>query len=170
MTKLFHRIDSMTEFKQVKRLTLIALIVSIWSSSVMATPSTGEQIRWQVVSGGGNRGASTNFGLTGSIGQTAIGPGTSTSYKHNAGFWQNFSSGGGCCVGVTGNVDCDPAQGIDIVDLTRLIDHMLVSLAPLCCPDEANVDGDPATIIDISDLTRLIDYLYVSLNPTGPCL
>ena len=160
----------MASFDRIKRLTLIVLIVSVLAPSVWATPSTGEQIRWQVISGGGNRGTSTNFTLSGTVGQTAIGPGTSASYKHHAGFWQNFSSGSGCCVGVTGNVDCDLGNGIDIEDLTRLVDFMFISLSPLCCPGEANVDGDSTTVIDISDLTRLIDYLYISLAPTGPCL
>jgi hypothetical protein len=153
-----------------KRLSLIALTVAMSAPQLLATPSTGEQIRWQVISGGGNRGTSTNFALSGSVGQTAIGPGTSVSFKNNSGFWQNFSSGGGCCVGVTGNIDCDLGSGIDISDLTRLVDFLYISLSPLCCPEEANVDGDPGMGIDISDLTRLIDYLYISLAPTGPCL
>jgi PKD repeat protein len=76
---------------------------------------------------------------------------------------------GGCCMNLTGNVDCDPADGTDISDLTALIDNLYISLAPLCCTEEANVDGDPAGGIDISDLTALIDYLYISFTPPAPC-
>lgn len=74
----------------------------------------------------------------------------------------------GCCT-VRGNVDCDPGGIVDIADLTRLIDHMLVSLNPLCCPEAGNIDGDPGNIVDIVDLTRLIDFMFVSLSPLTPC-
>lgn len=75
--------------------------------------------------------------------------------------------GASCCAGATGNVDCDPGNGVDISDLTALIDHLYVTLSPLCCPEEANVDGQPG--IDISDLTALIDYLYISFTPPAAC-
>ncbi len=72
-----------------------------------------------------------------------------------------------CCIGVTGNVDCDGSQGVDISDLSTLIDHLYISFVPLCCPQEANCDGQPG--IDISDLTTLIDYLYISFVATAAC-
>ncbi len=74
-----------------------------------------------------------------------------------------------CCVDLTGNVDCDPADLCDIDDLTRLIDYMFISLTPLCCPEEANIDGDPEGVVDIDDLTHLIDYLFVSFTLPAPC-
>jgi hypothetical protein len=72
-----------------------------------------------------------------------------------------------CCKGTTGNVDCDPADGTDISDLSALIDNLYISFIPLCCPAEANVDGQ--TGIDISDLSALIDYLYISFTPPAAC-
>jgi hypothetical protein len=75
-----------------------------------------------------------------------------------------------CCVGITGNVDMDPANGVDISDLTALIDNLYISLRPLACPEEANCDGDPAGGVDISDLTWLIDYLYISFTAVAHCL
>ena len=72
-----------------------------------------------------------------------------------------------CCLGTRGNVDCDGGQGVDISDLTALIDHMFISLNPLCCFDEANTDS--AGEIDISDLTALIDHMFISLNPLPSC-
>lgn len=72
-----------------------------------------------------------------------------------------------CCVGTTGNIDCDPAEGVDISDLSALVDHLYVSFAPLCCEAEANTDL--AGSIDISDLTALVDYLYVSFTPLPTC-
>lgn len=72
-----------------------------------------------------------------------------------------------CCIGPTGNVDCDPSDGTDISDLSTLIDYLYISFTPLCCTAEANTDGQPGT--DISDLSALIDYLYISFTPPAAC-
>jgi hypothetical protein len=72
-----------------------------------------------------------------------------------------------CCTGGRGNIDCDPQHQIDISDLSRLIDNLFISFAPLCCVQEANCDGDAG--VDISDLSALIDFLYISFTPLPPC-
>ena len=74
-----------------------------------------------------------------------------------------------CCYGITGNINCDPGDIVDIADLTALIDHLFISFAPLCCPEEGNVNGDPGNIVDIADLTALIDHLFINFAPTAPC-
>jgi M6 family metalloprotease-like protein len=73
-----------------------------------------------------------------------------------------------CCIGATGNVDCDLSNGVDISDLSALIDNLYITLSPLCCPSEANMDGEGS--VDISDLSALIDYLYISFTPMKDCL
>lgn len=72
-----------------------------------------------------------------------------------------------CCHGTVGNVDCDAQGGVDIADLTRLIDYLFVSLAPLCCLDAAQMDTESP--IDIGDLSVLIDRLFISLSPYPNC-
>lgn len=74
---------------------------------------------------------------------------------------------GACCIGRTGNIDCDPGNGVDISDLSTLIDNLYISFSPLCCSQSANTDGQPG--VDISDLTALIDYLYISFSLTAVC-
>ncbi len=74
-----------------------------------------------------------------------------------------------CCVGATGNIDCDVMNAVDISDLTVLIDHLFTSLDPLCCPKEGNVDGAPGGLVDISDLTTLINHLFIGLDPLPAC-
>jgi hypothetical protein len=64
-------------------------------------------------------------------------------------------------------VDCDPANGTDISDLSALIDNLFITFTPLCCPEAANTDGQPG--VDISDLSALIDYLYITFTLTAPC-
>jgi len=73
-----------------------------------------------------------------------------------------------CCHGIRGNVNCDSGDGIDIADLTRLIDYMFGSNAPLCCFDEADVNGVGSTI-DIADLTYLVSYMFKSGTAPGAC-
>lgn len=73
----------------------------------------------------------------------------------------------GCCEGLSGNVDCDPAGGCDISDLATLIDYMYITFTPLCCTATANIDGQAG--IDISDLSALIDYMYISFTPPTAC-
>ncbi len=74
-----------------------------------------------------------------------------------------------CCRGMTGNVDCDVADFVTMGDLTVLIDHLFISLEPLCCPDEANMDLIPGHEVTMGDLTVLIDHLFISLDPLPPC-
>jgi|GEM_PF-511419 len=73
-----------------------------------------------------------------------------------------------CCIGDRGNVNCSEQQQPDISDITRLIDYLYLSHAPLCCPPEADCNasgGEP----DISDITALIDNLYISHSPLEVC-
>ena len=130
-----------------------------------SSPAAGEQIKWQVISAGGTYGTSTNYQHWGTVGQTATGGGTSTNYGINHGFWQVFG-GGGCCVGITGNVDGDGGELIDIGDLTALIAYLYIPPNPVpTCFEEANVDGDGGGLVDIGDLTAIIAYLYIPPNP-----
>jgi len=74
----------------------------------------------------------------------------------------------GCCVGMTGNVDCDILDQVDIADIQTLIDHLFLTLAPLCCEGETDLDN--SGIIDISDLQILIDNQFLTLTPLPPCM
>jgi hypothetical protein len=74
-----------------------------------------------------------------------------------------------CCNGITGNVDGDEGELVDIGDLTALIDYLYIENTPPICQAEANIDGDSRGSVDIGDLTALIDYLYISLIPPSPC-
>jgi hypothetical protein len=75
----------------------------------------------------------------------------------------------GCCVDITGNVDDDPDQNVDIGDLTELIRYLYIPpYTEPPCLDEANIDGEGSA--DIGDLTALIQYLYIPPNPPpAPC-
>jgi len=74
-----------------------------------------------------------------------------------------------CCLWLTGNIDNDPSDGVDLGDLTKLIDYLFISFEEPECMEEANVDGSVDDIVDLSDLTKLIDYLFISFTPPAEC-
>ncbi|MBN1213449.1 MAG: hypothetical protein JXA92_12830, partial [candidate division Zixibacteria bacterium] len=74
-----------------------------------------------------------------------------------------------CCIGETGNVNCDPEEVVDIADITRLIDYLYISHNPLCCPDEADTNGSGGEEPDIADITAIISFLYISHDPLVSC-
>jgi|CXWL01.1.fsa_nt_gi hypothetical protein len=161
----------------MKKVTLILAAVVMLAISAFADDrasggatnnavAAGEQIKWQVIAGGGQRGTSTNYVLNGTVGQAAAGPGSSTNFKLNGGFWQNFTPPT-CCIGIRGNIDCDGLQSIDIGDLTILVDHLFISFTPLCCVDEGDMVVDAS--VDIADLTFLVDHLFISFVAQPGC-
>jgi hypothetical protein len=85
------------------------------------------------------------------------------------GYSWTFTLENRCCVGLTGNVDNDPEDFIDIGDLTALIDYLFISGRQIECIAEANIDGSTDNVVDIGDITRLIDYLFIENQLPAPC-
>ena len=143
------------------------------SPGVASSPATGEEINWEVIGSGGVVGAiSTNYKMSGTVGQTAVGPIASVSNQILQGFWQDFTSSGGssCCLGgTTGNVNYDGADVVDVSDLTKLVNHLFVTFEALDCPAEANTNGDPGCVVDVSDLTKLVNHLFVTFEALAAC-
>jgi PKD repeat protein len=74
----------------------------------------------------------------------------------------------GCCI-TMGNVDRSVDALVTMSDLTVLIDHLYLSLAPLVCNDEGNLDLSSDNLVTMGDLTVMIDHLFISLNPLPSC-
>jgi hypothetical protein len=66
-----------------------------------------------------------------------------------------------------GDIDESLDGLITMADLTRLIDNLFITLAPVRWPTLGNVDGSADGLITMSDLTRMIDHLYITLSPLG---
>ena len=128
-------------------------------------PAAGEQINWQVIASGGTKASSTNYRLGGTVGQTAVGSGSSANYALGHGFWQPFGGGGapGCCQ-QRGDVN-DDGVGPVISDLVDLVGYMFGGLAYPGCVDppdykaESDINGDGVGP-DISDLVALVNYMF----------
>ncbi len=140
-----------------------------------ADPSIGQSmgapiaLRRAVVASGGGTCRASSRGLSLTTGQLATGQCESPNVHMSGGFWQNPPESGGCCLYLVGNVDCSPDDGVDIGDLTALINNLFITFTPLCCPSEANCDGDAADNIDIGDLTALINNLFLTFTPLPNC-
>jgi C1A family cysteine protease len=63
-----------------------------------------------------------------------------------------------CCKNLTGNVDGDTDDIVDISDLTAMVDYLFAGKEISGCPNENDIDRSGA--VDISDLSTLVDYLF----------
>ncbi|MBU0985297.1 MAG: PKD domain-containing protein [candidate division Zixibacteria bacterium] len=85
-----------------------------------------------------------------------------------------------CCIGDRGNIVLDNApgacdnlsdQGVDVGDLTALIDHLFINFDALCCDAEADMApmAAPDGSVDVADLTALIDHLFINFPDLPSC-
>ena len=112
---------TMSKPKLIVMLITSAILLSI-TPAVIADTDSGEEINWQVISSGGQiDGTSTNYILSGTVAQTAVGAGGSTNYGLSHGFWQDPSGGSSCCI-LPGDVNHNSA--INILDITYLINFL----------------------------------------------
>lgn len=75
-----------------------------------------------------------------------------------------------CCEGLTGNIDGDAEDLVDINDVVALINSLFITFEPLACPAQGNIDGDLDGVIDIRDFARLINHLFITFEPLPACL
>jgi hypothetical protein len=125
-----------------------------------SSPMSGEEINWQVISGGGTNASSANFLLMGTLAQAAVGGASSANYSVDQGYWQSF----GCC---DKRGDVDNTGSIDVGDLTYLVAYLFQGGPPPPCEDEGDVDGTGS--IDVGDLTYLVAYLFQGGPPPPGC-
>ncbi len=159
------QVDTPTQLDQPK------IAVPATTTQAMA----GEQILWQVISGGGTDGSSSSYQLKGTCSQTAVGAGNSASYDLSHGFWQESATGGPECCGqytggITGNANCSTDGKLTLSDITRLIDFVYISKLALCCHANGNTNGSADCKITLSDITKLIDAVYISKIPPATCM
>jgi hypothetical protein len=141
-------------------LALFAPLVLGAEATKKATDATtiGEQIKWQVIGGGGTAASSIGYKLNGTVVQTATGLVISGSYKTNQGYWY-----GGIYGYVCGDANGDAA--VNISDAVYLIAYIF-SGGPAPNPllsGDANCDSS----VNISDAVYLIAYIF-SGGP-APC-
>lgn len=140
----------------------LLLLAVIMSATVAADDDVGktkgakagERIDWQAVAAGGVSGASTSYGLSGSVGQTAAGLGVSTSYRMYHGYWQDF--GASSCCTMAGNANHDDRVGVG--DAVFIITYVFRGGPAPVCPEEADVTGNGE--IGVGDAVYIITYIF----------
>jgi hypothetical protein len=144
----------------------LALCVTAIMTAFADNPKAGEEINWQVISNGGTEGTSTNYIMKGTVSQTAIGEGTSTSYKLNHGFWQTFAAGGGPCQGRCGNANDD--SGVNVSDAVYVINYVFIGGDPPL-PVKACGNANSDSGVNVSDAVYIINYVFIGGDPPGDC-
>jgi len=159
--------------------TVILLTLVLTAFAARADDSTGvidvsaesdERVTQQVVSSGGGRGTSTNYGLSGTVGQAAVGRGSSGAVSLSQGFWRLFVYGG-CCL-LRGDFDHDGR--IDVTDIVAWSHWTFGAseIAPACeDPDgfypECDMDGTGQ--VDIADIVFWAQWAFSGGADPVPC-
>lgn len=88
------------------------------------------------------------------LGQTAVGPAESESFRLSQGYWQDFGSAN--CCNMPGDANDDDV--VNILDITYLISFLYKGGPQPPCLYEGDANGGCTT--NILDVTYLIAYLY----------
>ncbi|MCK5125242.1 MAG: hypothetical protein KAR42_03210 [candidate division Zixibacteria bacterium] len=148
-------VNSVSEDKTVMNPTTLSEaekeeLMELGLRSVMA----GEDINWSVIGGGGGQsGTSTNYTVSGTVGQVAAGSGTSTNYGVDHGYWQNFISGS--CV-TPGDANHD--GGCNMGDAVYIVNYAFREGDPPQSMNEGDANVD--CIVHLSDAIYIINYIF----------
>lgn len=115
-----------------------------------------EEINWHVISSGGSmQGESTNYGLSGTVGQIAVGEGTGGDKVLRHGFWQDFYvSSGGCTTAGDANHD----GSFNVGDAVYVINNVFKG-GPL--PVELNEgDANNDCSFNVGDAVYMINNVF----------
>lgn len=116
--------------------------------------SAGEQINWQVLSGGGGASSNTLYQLNGTLGQTATGWVATTGQSIHQGYWQNFELES--CCNTPGDANNDGIT--DIGDCVYIINYIFKEGPYPICMAEGDANYD--CIVDVGDPVYLIGYIF----------
>jgi len=150
-------------------ITGLALVAGQTASGTDADGSrsqsaAGEQIKWQVISGGGAiNGSSANYKLSGTVGQTAVGTGSSTGYTIGHGFWQSF-----------GDCDCRPGDAngdgvVNVGDAVYNITYVFKMGSPPTPYPKCSGDANGDCSANVGDGVYTISFVFKGGAPPVTC-
>lgn len=84
-------------------------------------------------------------------------------YEHG-----DSTRGSGCCYGITGNIDADSDEWIDVNDIIYLVAYMFNGGPAPTCMDECDVNGFSG-VADITDLVYIVTYMFSGGPSPVPC-
>jgi hypothetical protein len=119
-------------------------------------PNAGEEINWQVISGGGGSSSAGGFKLSGTLGQLAAGTSTAGAYDLNHGFWQNFDLSDCDCVPGDPNND----HTIDVGDAVFVI-NFIWREGPFPIPyPVCSGDTQADCFVNVGDAVFIINFIW----------
>lgn len=74
---------------------------------------------------------------------------------------------GSCCVGLTGNVNGDPEEDVDLSDVIYMVNYLFLGGPAPDCAAEGDISSNRS--MDLSDLIYLVNYLFQSGPPPNEC-
>lgn len=133
------------------------------ASAVRASAESVTDINWQVISSGGDvGGVSDNFGVSGTVGQTAVGSGGSDNYGVGHGFWQDFTIACDCVPG-----DPNDDGTFNVGDAVYIITYIFRG-GPAPVPYQTcNGDTNCDCKVNIGDAVYMIWWIFQ--NGPRPC-
>jgi len=136
-------------------------------SAASGHSTEAEAVTWSVFAVDGGQVNLGGLRLGSAIGQTAVGTASLGNDHLSHGYLQDFLiEWENCCIPPTVG-DVNQSGNVDITDISVMIDHQFLSLAPLVCTEEGDIDFSRE--IDITDLQIMVDYQYLTLDPFPPC-
>lgn len=119
--------------------------------------SAGEEINWQVLSGGGITNSSgSGYRLGGTIGQLAAGYSTDATHGLNHGFWQNFDFSPCDCF--PGDANSDVV--IDVGDAVYIINFVFRGGATAIPYPVCSGDAQADCFCNVGDAVYIINYVF----------
>lgn len=160
---------------------LFAAVCVVVFSTTTVSHAQSFVLQSSVIGSGAVNGSSTNFKALGTIGQSAIGTGTSASFNGGWGFWYALGGGGGAAILADLNVFLEgPYSGsaMNVNLLASLPTAQPFSGSPWSYAGSESVPatdtgpGSPNGIPDFFDTNNtIVDWVYVQLrtgNPASP--
>jgi hypothetical protein len=120
---------------------------------------SGEKLNWQVVTASGGIASGGGFKLSSSLGQTAVGKSTSSSFHLVHGFLQNFGTTVAPCT------RCGDADGNGTANISDVVFIISFIFAHGLAPGDCNLpmglgDANGSGSVNISDAVFLIAYIF----------
>ena len=170
----------------MKKIT-VCLVLAMLMAVASPFASTGEQVGWKTLSGGGVSAMTTSYRVTSSVGQSAATNATTTSYAVQGGFLQLLSAGadadtdgfpdaGDNCPMIANpfqeDIDSDgrgnPCDNCPLVANPGQQDINNNGIGDACCcvgnRGDVNGDGNDANILD---LTYIVNRIFRGGPPSG---
>jgi hypothetical protein len=130
------------------------------SEASVSTSAAAFAMPWLSINSGGQQNAtSTNYGASYSVGQAAVGEGSSTNFRAGIGFWYGITGLGAptCVIALTGDVnDNGTITSSDIIVMVNFVFKSGTTPMPCEAAGDANCSGS----LTAADIIELVNFVF----------